>query len=267
MEHTNLADLIWSIENGTNLHICIAFLDNYGNHKTKLAWEQTIHSKPYCEFMKNNKNGLDRCMNCRNAALKKAINKKLSFGGLCCNGIYEYCRPVIMDNDVIAVIFVGNILRGDFDIKDENILKFAETFESDFSQENCSRLCNIIENHIKLLIDEYSDYKPEIPVVITNIKNYLRDITYSSDISVSNLAQVFSYNEKYIGKLFKKHEGKTIKEYINHKRLEKAKNLLNDSDYNITEISNMVGFNNVTYFSKMFKKVYGFSPSGYKNKL
>jgi cellulose synthase/poly-beta-1,6-N-acetylglucosamine synthase-like glycosyltransferase len=66
--------------------------------------------------------------------------------------------------------------------------------------------------------------------------------------------------------IIKKYEDKTIKEYINDKRLKKAAELLSVSKYNITEISSMVGFNNVTYFSKMFKKLYGVSPSEYKDR-
>lgn len=266
MEHTNLSDFIWSIENGTNLHICIAFLNNYGNHKTKLPWEHTIHSKQYCEFMKNQKNTLEQCVRCRNASLKRAITTKTAFGGLCCNGVYEYCYPVVKDKEVIAVIFLGNILYDDYGEGNESVLGFLDTFERNFPREDCKRLCSIVENQIKLLIEEYSDIKLNVPIVITNIKNYLEDIMFSSNISVSELALIFNYNEKYIGKLFKRYEGRTIKEYINRQRIKKAKKFLDSSEYNITEISSMVGFNNVTYFSKKFKSIYDLSPSEYKEK-
>ena len=52
----------------------------------------------------------------------------------------------------------------------------------------------------------------------------------------------------------------TVGEYIRSVRMEKAYQLLSESDYSISQISEIVGINNVTYFSKCFMKQYGFSP-------
>ena len=112
MEHSNLYDFISCLEYGTNVHISVVFLDNFGNFKTNLPKCSAIHSKPFCTFMKSTPTGYEKCFKCRNAALKKAMNIRKSFGGLCFNGVYEYCRPVIENDVVIAVIFIGNIQIG-----------------------------------------------------------------------------------------------------------------------------------------------------------
>ncbi|MBQ2696266.1 MAG: helix-turn-helix domain-containing protein [Clostridia bacterium] len=266
MDHTSLSDLIWSIEYGTKIHLCIVFLNDYGNHMTKLSGEHIYHSKPFCEYMKSQGNSFKQCVACRNRALKKAIEEKQGFGRLCCNGVYEYCYPVICDKEVAAVIFLGNILSGGEKGKNSAIEAFYETFEHDFSEDSSQRICEIVAKQILLLLKEYSNVKSEFPVLITNIRHYLEDMIFS-DVSVSDIAAEFNYSEKYIGRLFKKHTGKTIKEYVGEQRLQRAVKLLFSSEYTITEISVMTGFNNLTYFCRKFKEQYGISPRDYQKSL
>ena len=75
---------------------------------------------------------------------------------------------------------------------------------------------------------------------------------------------LFNYNEKYIGKLFKAQTGFTVKEYLNRRRLDTAEQLLRNTKLSITEISSKSGFNNVTYFNRLFKKHFNFSPKNYR---
>lgn len=223
-----------------------------------------IHTKPFCEFMKSTPDGFSKCFKNRDLLLEKAIAKKKPFAELCRNGIYQYCYPVIEKDDVIAVIFIGNILPESSVGYSEQIEHFMETFEKNFEEETCKQFCYLIENHIKLLISEYANMKTEFNPLITNIRNYIEESLYG-DISVRQIAYVFNYNEKYIGKSFKKHTGKTIKEYLNAKRLKKTEELLKSTNLTITEISARTGFNNITYFNRLFKKQFGMSPTEYRN--
>ena len=125
------------------------------------------------------------------------------------------------------------------------------------------RLCAIIENHIKLLIKEYSSTIHSYSPLISNIKNYIEESLYG-EISVKEIAELFNYNEKYIGKLFKEEEGVGIIEYVNTKRLDKSCEMLKLSSDSITLISQKLGFNNVTYFNRLFKNRFGKSPSEYR---
>lgn len=263
MKHSKLVDIINCMEYGTNIHICVVFLNNYGNYMTSLPTEHSIHSKPYCEYMKTSKNCINKCVQCRNEKLKRAVVEKKSFEEICFAGIYEYCYPVVDDNNVIAVIFLGNILTEDSSKKSDYVPDFADTIETDCPENVCKVMCEIISNHIKLLIEEYSGNKPETPIIVTNMINYLED-TLLSDVSVTEMAVTFNYSAKYMGKLFKKYTGKEIREYVNERRLARAKTLIANSNNTITEIAGMVGYNNATYFSKLFKKRYSVSPYDYR---
>lgn len=254
MEHTALQEFLQFLEYGTDLHITVVFLENYGNEKTKLNSYFVNHSKPYCEFQKSTPGGLSRCVKCRNKAISRVCETKTAFGGLCDGGVYEYITPVMHEDVVIAVIFIGNI-------KDSDEFPFEKNFDEDM----CRRLSLIIENHIKLLIKEYPRTSDKYNPLIENVKNYIEESLFA-DISVKEIARLFNYNEKYIGKLFKENEGEGIIDYVNRKRLVKAKELLELSTQTVTEIAQQTGFNNVTYFNRLFKKRFGKTPTEYRNK-
>mgnify|MGYP006067067527 CR=1 FL=1 len=264
MEYSSLYQLITCLEYGTRVHINVVFLGNTGNYKTKLPAEKVTHSKPFCEFMKSTPKGFERCFACKNFALHKAITGRKPFGGFCFNGIYEYCCPVIEKGNVTAVIFIGNILADPLKISPAQMERFSQTFERNFPEEMCVQFGCILENQIKLLIEEYADRKTEFDPLITNIKNFIEESLYH-DISVRHIASVFNYDEKYIGRVFKRHTGKTIKEYMNIKRLKKAEELLKNTKLSITEVSGKAGFNNVTYFNRIFKRYLHVSPMEYRN--
>lgn len=263
-----LNKLISSIEYGTNLHISVVFLNRYGNEKTRLSKEQTIHSCPVCDAAKSSSNGFASCFRCRNAVLKWCVRRKKSFGGFCVKGVYEYCRPVIYNSDVAAVIFIGNILT---DIKlQHSILQkhinpsLLKTMQKNFTEEDCCRTADVLENYILHLLDKYGESSAEpTDTLIDNIKNYVNE-NLMYDFSMTDLSVVFNYNVKYLGRLFKSKTGFTVKEYCCVCKIEKAKILLKTTSLTIIDISAQSGFNNVSYFNRMFKRITGISPSQYR---
>ena len=66
---------------------------------------------------------------------------------------------------------------------------------------------------------------------------------------------------------FKKYMGVTPMQYVLSLRMSNAESLLEMTDYNVTEISSIVGYENPLYFSRMFKKQRGLSPSEYRKKI
>lgn len=270
MEYSKLTNLISSLEYGTNLHISIVFLNRYGNEMTRLPKEQTIHTCPICDRAKNTPEGFSACFRCRNIALKRCVRHKRSFGGFCIKGVYEYCHPVVRGSDVLSVIFIGNILSNNkaqhFTLRkhfDESLL---ETMQTNFSEKDCIQTADLLESYILHLLDKYGD-TPRQPTdaLIENIKNYIAEnLLY--DFSMSDLSAVFNYNEKYLGRLFKSKTGYTIKEYCHACKIEKAKSLLKTSNLSITDISAQSGFNSVSYFNRIFKRITDISPQQYRSK-
>ena len=84
------------------------------------------------------------------------------------------------------------------------------------------------------------------------------------DIKISLIADIFHYNKLYLGRLFKKETGKSITDFINSQRLKYAARMLKDTKQSIISIASRTGFNNVTYFNRLFKDAYGMSPKSYR---
>lgn len=87
---------------------------------------------------------------------------------------------------------------------------------------------------------------------------------YQQTISVSDIAGSVGTSTSYLSRIFKESTGETIIRTINKKRIEKAKAYLKETDLKVYEVADVLGFENVTYFSRFFKKHTGVSPKEYK---
>lgn len=103
---------------------------------------------------------------------------------------------------------------------------------------------------------------------VENLKKVLQYIGehYSSPIRLSELAELVNMNEQYFCRYFKKNIGKTITEYINVIRVEKAATALAETEDKIIDIAAACGFDNTGYFIRRFKKEKGMTPSEYRKK-
>lgn len=95
------------------------------------------------------------------------------------------------------------------------------------------------------------------------ILNYINE-HFAEDISINTLATLCDYSEYHFMRFFKKHIGLTCIQYINNLRLEKASILLTSSNMPITDISLDVGFDNLSYFNKLFKRKYKLTPKEFR---
>lgn len=116
---------------------------------------------------------------------------------------------------------------------------------------------------IILLFDDNNgeNYKMVISKAIDFIDNH-----YYEDLSVQRVAQNVYLNSNYFSHLFKKIRKESFTDYLNKVRIEKAKSLLTENIYKVYEVSDMVGYSDYKYFSSVFKKLVGVSPTEY-NKL
>ncbi len=92
------------------------------------------------------------------------------------------------------------------------------------------------------------------------------DHNFSNNLKLENIAPFFGYNSAYLGKLFTKNMGQTFNTYIDHIRIEEAKKLLSQSSMKVYDIADKVGYQNVDYFHKKFRKYTGESPAEFRKK-
>ncbi len=98
----------------------------------------------------------------------------------------------------------------------------------------------------------------------TNLIQYV-DAHFTEDMSREHLSELFYFDEDYITKLFKKETGMSFKNYVIEKRLKLAIELLTETDEPINMISQKVGYDNYSYFTRLFKKSFGVTPVEFRS--
>ena len=90
---------------------------------------------------------------------------------------------------------------------------------------------------------------------------------YNEDISIDEYAENNHFSVSWFIRNFKQHTGFTPMQYILAQRIYNAEILLQNPSHNLTEIANMIGYDNPLYFSRIFKKAKGISPSEYRKNI
>ena len=90
---------------------------------------------------------------------------------------------------------------------------------------------------------------------------------YDKAISLNDVASSLDLNPSYLCRVFREEEGISLVTFLRNYRMEKAASLLRETEYKISEISTMVGYENQQYFNKVFKAEKGISPTGYREKV
>jgi len=121
-----------------------------------------------------------------------------------------------------------------------------------------------IKEHLLAMIDQLLEGESK---QTSNIAaNYIQEAetyiqnNYFNAITTEKIADVLCLNPSYFSTLFKEKKGITVTKYITNLRLEKAVDLLANSDAHVSDIASIIGFNDPRYFSKVFKKYKGITP-------
>ena len=97
-------------------------------------------------------------------------------------------------------------------------------------------------------------------MLVKKIIQYINQ-NINQDLKITDLASIAGLSQDYLGSIFKKHTGYTINKYINKVRIDRAKELLFKEHTKVREVADSLGFRDEFYFSRVFKKFEGVSPS------
>lgn len=109
---------------------------------------------------------------------------------------------------------------------------------------------------------KYGVYKKPIDQVIKFIDKHINQKIFLGDI-----AKEIGMSEGYLCKIFKSETGKSLVQYVNDLKMNRAAELLKNPELMVKEVSDAIGIDDPFYFNKMFRKHTGMSPSEYKKKL
>ncbi|MBK5444426.1 MULTISPECIES: response regulator transcription factor [Peribacillus] len=182
-------------------------------------------------------------------------------------------------------------IKGAFDEINKSTKKVAPTIIRGFAIEIVTSIQKDVSSHandqtvgiVKRILEAYSigilvdilidfiegifrtlEQKPEHrSPIIQSVVQYIQEHFYE-ELSLKTLSYKFHINSIYLGQLFQKETGLVFSEYINHLRLEKAKQLLRGTHLKAGIIGKQVGYSDSAYFYKQFKKAVGITPSAWR---
>ncbi len=140
----------------------------------------------------------------------------------------------------------------------DQLLQWQIDYSSFFSQKE---LLEFLMGRVEVICKEVIEMKKEInPSLIDDLKVFI-DKNYAGEISLEGLAKHrYFVNSSYLSRLFKEETGESFSRYLTSKRMENAKDLVDNHDIPLSEIGSIVGYTDYSYFIKVFKKHYGITP-------
>lgn len=147
------------------------------------------------------------------------------------------------------------------------LMKQLQDSDRRYHETNLNRyLCSAILSEITVQSPLYQTYgnKKSREQIYSDIVDYIH-WHISENLRVSELADYFGYNEKYLTTFFKKTAGIPIKQYILQEKMERAKSILTETNNPVSQIAYSLGFSDAHNFTNAFKKITELSPSDYRN--
>jgi len=117
-----------------------------------------------------------------------------------------------------------------------------------------------------LIADLKAEERRVFPKYVRECLNRLRTEAFSKELEIGRLASDYNISAAHFTREFKKYVGESPKQYILRLKLSRSRELIRHTNLPISEVAEKCGFENVTYFNRIFKARYNESPTGFRNK-
>jgi len=251
------------------------------------VWQLAQHGKksenPFCALMAEHNHACAACLEVQQKitlAAGRGPRTVKCFAGLCDTGV-----PVSVGDELLGFLQTGQVF-----LKKPSRAQFARAaaqlvdwgwkvdlrrFEEAYFQtrvitfkqyESVFRLLTIFAQHLSLVSNQLLVRSANAePPAVTRAKKFIEE-HQTDDLSLGDVVCAVNMSMFYFCKLFKKAIGLNFIEYFSRVRIEKAKNLLLNPNLRISEIAYAVGFQSLTHFNRIFKKIAGQSPTEHRER-
>ncbi|HEV8541331.1 MAG TPA: helix-turn-helix domain-containing protein [Verrucomicrobiae bacterium] len=252
------------------------------------SWQLPHHGQrqenPFCAIMAGKSRACAACLQVQQTLAETARDQAGS--ATCAAGLCDTAVPVKLGDRLLGFLHTGQIFRkkpteGQF----QKVAELAKQWGLQESEEQLrkawfgTRLMaqkehDAIVKLLEIFATQLSELSNHIvvqqenaePPTITKAKQYIRD-NQEEELSLNQVAKAVNTSSFYFCKMFKKATGINFTEYVSRVRIESAKNLLLNPNLRVSEIAYQVGFQSLTHFNRVFKKIVGQAPTEYRANL
>jgi AraC-like DNA-binding protein/ligand-binding sensor protein len=242
------------------------------------------NESPFCALMTTSNQSCAACLQFQRKVEESAgleLKTLKCFAGLCDSAV-----PIRVGQDLIAFLQTGQILLHkpskrelsqvarqlvnwgvDTDLKQVEEAYFQTRVLTKAQYDSILRLLGIFAQHLASLSNQIivQEEKSESPQ-ITRARAFITE-HQDEDVSLSEVAKAVNMSAFYFCKMFKQATGLTFTDYLARIRVEKVKNMLLDPHKRVSEVAFAAGFQSLSQFNRVFRKVAGEAPSAYRERI
>jgi len=252
------------------------------------SWQLPHHGKrnesPFCSIISEKSRACASCLQTQEKLAESAQESAQTV--VCSAGLSDTAVPVRLGDRLIGFLQTGQVFRKKpTDQQFERVMKLIEEWGVQISPEALKeayfatrvipqkqheaivRLLVIFAQHLSMLSNQVVvQHDHAEPPVITRAKEYIHE-HQTENLRLGHVAKAVNTSTFYFCKMFKKVTGINFTDYLSRVRIEKSKNLLLNPNLRVSEIAFEVGFQSLTHFNRVFKKILGQSPTEYRAQL
>jgi AraC-like DNA-binding protein/ligand-binding sensor protein len=252
------------------------------------TWQLPHHGKrnenEFCSMLSGKSRACAACLQVQEKLCSKAATEPASV--VCPVGLCDTAVPVRMSDRLVGFLQIGQVFRKKpspsqfkkalglckkwgVEVNEESLRKayFSGKVVTHREHESAVKLLTIFAQHLAMVSNQvFIQQENSEPPVITKARAYIAE-HQTEEISLGQVAKAVNMSSYYFCKTFKKVVGINFTDYVARVRIEKSKNLLLNPNLRVSEIAFEVGFQSLTHFNRVFKKVLGQSPTEYRAQL
>ena len=261
-----LADITMDFYRATGVHLQI--LDS-GFHP--LNYRKT-HGNSFCSKLQSTPTGRQACIQCDHALLTSCKKTAHAATHICHAGLVDIAVPILREQEILGYIILGQLKKTeDFSAQRPHLVDLElDTAEMERLYHalpliNDQRVHSIVA--IAVMLAKYlllaNMLKPKSHQTLEKATAFI-EAHLAEPLSAERIAQEIALSRSGLYKLVRSQLQCSVNDYVNLRRVMHARELLLDPELTMEQISQMTGFSNASYFSRIFKKHYGCSPMQYR---
>lgn len=252
------------------------------------TWQLPHHGKrnenEFCALLSSKNRSCAACLQTQEHLCQKAVSESDTV--VCPVGLSDSAVPVRMSDRLVGYLQMGQVFRKkpteaqfkktlslckkwgvETSPKEIRRAYFSGKVVSPKEHESALKLLTIFAQHLAMVSNQvFIQRENSEPPVISKARAYIAE-HQTEDLSLSQVAKAVNMSSYYFCKMFKKVCGINFTDYLARVRIEKSKNLLLNPNLRVSEIAFEVGFQSLTHFNRVFKKILGQSPTDYRAQL